>query len=49
MKVAKSMLLIGLGVGGTLAYQKYSKPAMQKMEKMVDKKLKKVDQLEEMM
>lgn len=50
MKIAKSMLLVGLGVGGTIAYQKYSKPAMKKLEKFVDKSVKKVNQeIDEMM
>ena len=48
--VAKSMFLIGLGVGATIAYQKYSKPAMKEIEKFIDKTVKNVDkELEEMM
>ena len=50
MKFARSMLLIGLGCGATIAYQKYSKTAMKSIEKVVDKTVKKVDQeLDEMM
>lgn len=44
MKIAKSMLLVGLGVGATVAYQKYSKPAMKKIENFIDKSVKNVDQ-----
>lgn len=50
MKVAKSMMLIGLGVTGTLAYQKYGKCAMNELEKVVDKTMSKVNkELDEMM
>lgn len=46
----KCMFLIGLGVGGTLMYQKYSKPAMRELEKIMDQTVKKVNQeLDEMM
>lgn len=48
--MAKSMFLIGLGVGATIAYQKYSKPAMREIEKLIDKTVKNVnEELEEMM
>jgi len=36
MKMGKTMALIGLGAGAVLAYQKYNKPMMKKMEKVVD-------------
>jgi len=50
MNLAKNMMLVGLGIGGTLAYQKYSKPAMKQVEKVIDKTIKKVDkELDEMM
>ena len=54
MNVAKCMLksafFIGIGIGGTIAYIKYSKPVMQGIEKMIDKKIRKVDEeLDEMM
>lgn len=50
MNLTKNMILVGLGVGGTLAYQKYSKPAMKEIEKVIDKTMKKVDkELDEMM
>lgn len=49
-ELAKGMLYMGLGIGATIAYQKYSKPAMKKIEKCIDKMVKKVDQeLDEMM
>lgn len=50
MKLGKSMALIGLGVGAVLAYQKYNKPVMKKMETVVNKTIKKADKkLEDMM
>lgn len=48
--VAKSMMLIGIGVGATLMYQKYSKPMMKEMEKIANKTMNKMNkELEEMM
>lgn len=48
--VAKSMMLIGIGIGATIMYQKYSKPVMKEMEKFANKTIKKIDrELEEMM
>lgn len=48
--LVKSMMFMGLGVGATLAYQKYSQPMMKSFEKMIDKTIKKVDEeLDEMM
>lgn len=48
--VMKDALLIGAGIGATIAYQKYNKPAMKQIEKMIDKTVKKVDDtLDEMM
>lgn len=50
MKIAKSMALMGMGAGAVLAYQKYSKPIMKKVEKAVDSTVKKAnDKLEDMM
>lgn len=50
MNALKSMMLIGLGVGGTIAYQKYSKTAMKEIEKVIDKTMKKAsEELDEMM
>lgn len=49
-ELAKGIFYMGLGVGATIAYQKYSKPVMKKIEKSIDKMVKKVDQeLDEMM
>lgn len=46
----KNMMLIGVGVGATIAYQKYSKPVMKEMEKLTNKTMKKINkELEEMM
>ena len=50
MKLGKSLALMGMGAGAVLAYQKYSKPVMDKMEKIVDKTMKKANEkLEDMM
>lgn len=50
MKLGKNMALIGLGVGATLAYQKYSKPIMKKVKKKFNKVAKEVDtKLDDMM
>ncbi len=50
MKIARSMLLVGLGVGATIAYQKYSKPVKHKVESFVNKTTKRINQdLDEMM
>ena len=49
MKVMKSMALMGMGAGAVLAYQKYNKPMMKKVEKMVNRaKEKAVDGLDEL-
>lgn len=46
----KSVFFMGLGMGALLMIQKYGDDAMCKMEKVVDKTMKKVDDtLEEMM
>ena len=37
MKLVKDMALMGLGAGAVLAYQKYNKPVMAEMEKMMNK------------
>lgn len=50
MKLGKNMALIGLGVGATLAYQKYSKPIMKTVKKKFNKMAKEVDtKLDDMM
>ena len=49
MKIAKSMALMGIGAGAVLAYQKYSKPVMKKMNNAVDNALDKASKkLEDM-
>lgn len=50
MKYGKDAALVALGAGAVLAYQRYNKPVMNKVEKMVDKTVKKTnDKLEDMM
>ena len=49
MKFLKSMMLVGLGVGGTVVYQKYNKKAMKELDKFMNKTFKKIeDDLDEM-
>lgn len=50
MKMGKDMALIALGAGVMYAYDRYNKPVMRKVEKTVDKTLKKANnKLEDMM
>jgi len=50
MKMGKSIALMAIGAGALLAYQKYNKPVMKKIEKSIDKTMKKMDnKLEDMM
>ena len=50
MKMAKDVALMAVGAGAVMAYQKYKKPAMEKMEKVVNKSIKKANKkLDEMM
>ena len=50
MKLVKSMALMTMGAGAVLAYQKYNKPVMKKVGKLVnDIKEKTSDELENMM
>ena len=50
MKLGKDLALMGLGAGAVLAYQKYNKPLMKKMDKMMKKTKKKANNtLEDMM
>lgn len=50
MKMTKDVFLMSLGAGAVLAYQKYKKPVMKKMDKLLDKTMKKANQkLEDMM
>ena len=49
-EIIKSAMFIGIGIGATYAYQKYSKPMMKEIEKFTNKTMKKVNkELEEMM
>ena len=46
MSLGKNMALIGLGVGATLMYQKYSKPMIKKkFNKMADEVDAKLDDM----
>ena len=50
MKIMKSLALMAMGAGATIAYQKYSKPAMKKIKRSINKTANKVsDELEDMM
>lgn len=50
MKLGKDLVFMGLGAGAVLAYQKYKKPVMKSVNKMINTKAKKVDKaLEDMM
>ncbi|MDD3392445.1 MAG: hypothetical protein PHE54_02790 [Bacilli bacterium] len=50
MKFGKNMALMAIGAGAVLAYQKYNEPVKRKMDKMVNKNVKKTnDKLENMM
>lgn len=50
MKIGKSVALMAMGAGAVLAYQKYNKPVMKKMEKVADNAMKKANKaLEDMM
>lgn len=44
MKVAKIIALMAAGAGAVLAYQKYSKPVMDKMQNIMDDALTKVNE-----
>lgn len=50
MKLVKSMALMSMGAGAVLAYQKFNKPVMDKMERMIDSMMSKTsNKLEDMM
>ena len=50
MKIGKSMALVAMGAGAVLAYQKYSKPVKNEMDKIANKAIKKANnKLEDMM
>lgn len=45
VKMAKSMMLMALGGLSVLAYQKYNKPMMRKMDRAMDKIDKKLEDM----
>lgn len=46
----KNIAFMAMGAGAVLAYQKYNKPVMKKMEQVADKAMKKANnKLEDMM
>ncbi len=50
MMKMRDMILMAMGAGAVLAYQKYNKPMMKKVEKVADKAMQKAsDKLEDMM
>ena len=50
MKIVKSMVLMAMGAGAILAYQKYSEPMMKKLECLAEDAMRKADKkLEDMM
>ena len=50
MKIGKDMAFMLMGAGAVLAYQKYNKPVMKKVEEVVDSAMKKANKkLEDMM
>lgn len=49
MKFTKGAMLVALGAGSVFAYQKYSKPVMNKMQNLMDDAIDKVNEkLEDM-
>ena len=50
MKIGKDMAFMLMGAGAVLAYQKYNKPVMKKVEEVADSAMKKANKkLEDMM
>ena len=50
MKMTKDIMMMSLGAGAVLAYQKYKKPVMKKLDKVVDKTMHKANKaIEDMM
>lgn len=50
MKFAKPVMLMVIGAGAVLAYQKYSEPVMQKIEDIANEAMKSVNKkLDDMM
>ena len=48
-KMTRNALLLGLGVCGAVAYQKYKKPAKRQIDKMINKMRNNDNKLDEMM
>lgn len=44
MKIAKTIALMAAGAGVVLAYQKFSKPVMKKMQEIMDDALEKAEE-----
>lgn len=50
MKIAKDIMLMSIGAAAVIAYQKYSKPMMKEIDKMMKQKMKEMNNaLENMM
>ncbi len=49
MKMTRDMVMMSLGAGAILAYQKYKKPVMKKLDKVVDKTMHKANNMLENM
>ena len=47
MKIAKSILLIGIGAASVLAYQRYGDEVVESIEDMMDKKLQILSKMDE--
>ena len=50
MKIVRSMVLVAMGAGAVLAYQRFSEPVMKKLEDLAEEAILKADKkLEDMM
>lgn len=50
MKMTRDIMMMGLGAGMLMMYQKYNKPVMREMERVVDRTARMAnDKLEDMM
>lgn len=50
MKMTRDIMMMSLGAGALLAYQKYNKPVMKKLDRVVDKTMQKANKtIEDMM
>lgn len=45
MKIMKDIALMGMGAGAVLAYQKYNKQVMDKMNKIINKANEKLEDM----